>query len=121
MDSKYEQLTRLKSLLDDGVLTSDEFDVEKKKILDAPEETAVTAKPPKKPGFFSDEAIKQREEVFQRLPEQEQRVRRGAVIGGGIAIVFLMFIFIAIILFFAMLFGWEGVAAGFKNLLGMHN
>lgn len=33
--SKAEQLTDLKKLLDDGILTQEEFDAEKKKILDA--------------------------------------------------------------------------------------
>ena len=35
MPSKAEQLTDLKKLLDDGILTQEEFDAEKKKILDA--------------------------------------------------------------------------------------
>ena len=30
---KYDQLEKIKSLYDDGVLTKDEFDIEKKKIL----------------------------------------------------------------------------------------
>jgi membrane protease subunit (stomatin/prohibitin family) len=32
-DDKYEQLTKLKDLLDQGILTQAEFDVEKQKIL----------------------------------------------------------------------------------------
>ena len=50
---KYENLTKLKELLDAGVLSQEEFDAEKKKILDA---TEAPSKPKKKPGFFSAEA-----------------------------------------------------------------
>jgi len=33
-DNKYEKLRELKSLFDDGVITQEEFDVEKNKLLD---------------------------------------------------------------------------------------
>ena len=36
--SKYEELSKLKELLDAGVLSKEEFEAEKKKILDASEE-----------------------------------------------------------------------------------
>ena len=36
--SKYEELSKLKELLDAGVLNKEEFEAEKKKILDASEE-----------------------------------------------------------------------------------
>lgn len=49
--SKYEELSKLKELLDAGVLNKEEFEAEKKKILDASEEVKPT--PTKKPGFFS--------------------------------------------------------------------
>ena len=49
--SKYEELSKLKELLDAGVLSKEEFEAEKKKILDASEEVKPT--PTKKPGFFS--------------------------------------------------------------------
>ena len=37
MSDKYQRLQQLKSLLDSGVLSQEEFDAEKKKILDATE------------------------------------------------------------------------------------
>ena len=36
--NKYEELSKLKELLDAGVLSKEEFEAEKKKILDASEE-----------------------------------------------------------------------------------
>ncbi len=110
--SKYEELSKLKELLDAGVLSKEEFEAEKKKILDASEEVKPT--PTNKPGFFSKEAIRQRQEAFDKLPKAEQQAKQGAAIGFGI--VFIMFTFL--ILFFAMMFGWSGVKAALENLWG---
>ena len=97
---------------DAGVLSKEEFEAEKKKILDASEE--VKPIPTKKPGFFSKEAARQRQEAFEKLPKAEQQAKQGAAIGFGI--VFIMFTFL--ILFFAMMFGWSGVKAALENLWG---
>ncbi|MCF0185571.1 MAG: SHOCT domain-containing protein, partial [Bacteroidaceae bacterium] len=35
MESKFDQLTKLKQLLDSGALTQEEFDAAKKRILDS--------------------------------------------------------------------------------------
>jgi len=113
--SKYEELSKLKELLDAGVLSKEEFEVEKKKILEAPEGAKSSTTSTKKPGFFSKEAIRQRQEAFDKLPKAEQQARQGAAIGFGI--VFIMFTFL--ILFFAMMFGWGGVKAAFENLWGI--
>lgn len=104
---KYENLTKLKELLDAGVLSQEEFDAEKKKILDATE-------PKKKPGFFSAEAIRQREQEFENLPQAEKIHRWGAA--GGLLVVFL--IFFAVSLFIIMMFGWQGYEAAIRNLWG---
>ncbi len=40
--SKYEELSKLKELLDAGVLSKEEFEAEKKKILDASEEVKLS-------------------------------------------------------------------------------
>lgn len=111
--SKYEELSKLKELLDAGVLSKEEFEAEKKKILDASEEVKPTST--KKPGFFSQEAIRQRQEAFEKLPKAQQQARQGAAI--GFCVVFVMFAFF--ILFFAMMFGWGGVKAAFENLWGL--
>lgn len=114
--SKYEELSKLKELLDAGVLSKEEFEAEKKKILDASEEVkASPATSTKKPGFFSQEAIRQRQEAFDKLPKAQQQARKGAAI--GFCVVFFMFAFF--ILFFAMMFGWGGVKAAFENLWGI--
>lgn len=110
--SKYEELSKLKELLDAGVLSKEEFEAEKKKILDASEEVKPTST--KKLGFFSKEAARQRQEAFEKLPKAEQQAKQGAAIGFGI--VFIMFTFL--ILFFAMMFGWSGVKAALENLWG---
>ena len=111
--NKYEELSKLKELLDAGVLSKEEFEAEKKKILDASVEVKPT--PTKKPGFFSQEAIRQRQEAFEKLPKAQQQARQGAAI--GFCVVFVMFAFF--ILFFAMMFGWGGVKAAFENLWGL--
>lgn len=50
--SKYEELSKLKELLDAGVLSKEEFEAEKKKILDASEEVKPSpTTSTKKPGF----------------------------------------------------------------------
>lgn len=108
---KYENLTKLKELLDAGVLSQEEFDAEKKKILDA---TETPSKPKKKPGFFSAEAIRQREQEFENLPQAEKIHRWGAA--GTIMVVFL--IFFAVSLFIIMMFGWQGYEAAIRNLWG---
>lgn len=108
---KYENLTKLKEFLDSGVLSQEEFDAEKKKILDA---TEAPSKPKKKPGFFSAEAIRQREQEFENLPQAEKIHRWGAV--GAILVVFL--IFFAVSLFIIMMFGWHGYEAAIRNLWG---
>lgn len=108
---KYENLTKLKELLDAGVLSQEEFDAEKKKILDA---TEAPSKPKKKPGFFSAEAIRQREQEFENLPQAEKIHRWGAA--GGLLVVFL--IFFAVSLFIIMMFGWQGYEAAIRNLWG---
>ena len=110
--SKYEELSKLKELLDAGVLNKEEFEVEKKKILDASEEVKPT--PTKKPGFFSKEAARQRQEAFEKLPKSEQQRQQITSIGCGIFII----MFACMIIFFAMLFGWSGVKAGIENLWG---
>ena len=71
--SKYEELSKLKELLDAGVLSKEEFEAEKKKILDASEEVKPTST--KKPGFFSKEAARQRQEAFEKLPKAEQQAK----------------------------------------------
>ena len=118
--SKYEELSKLKELLDAGILSQDEFDVEKKKILDAPEEVKPSpTTPTKKPGFFSKEAIRQRQEAFDKLSESEKRQQQMVGLGacGVIAIVFA--IFACMIMFIAMLLGWDGVRLGIENLWGL--
>ena len=40
--SRYEELSKLKGLLDAGVLSKEDFEAEKKKILDASEEVKPT-------------------------------------------------------------------------------
>lgn len=111
MSDKYQRLQQLKSLLDSGVLSLEEFDAEKKKILDA---TETPSKPKKKPGFFSAEAIRQREREFENLPQAEKIHRWGAA--GTILVVFL--IFFAVSLFIIMMFGWQGYEAAIRNLWG---
>ena len=108
---KYKNLTKLKELLDAGVLSQEEFDAEKKKILDA---TEAPSKPKKKPGFFSAEARKQREQEFENLPQAEKIHRWG--VAGGLLVVFL--IFFAVSLFIIMMFGWKGYEAAIRNLWG---
>lgn len=113
--SKYEELSKLKELLDAGVLNKEEFEAEKKKILDASEE--VKSSPTtstKKPGFFSQEAIRQRQEAFDKLPKSEQQ--RQQMMGVGFGIIFA--IFACMLIFFVMLFGWSGLKAGIENLWG---
>ena len=109
MADKYQQLQQLKSLLDSGVLSQEEFDAEKQKILDA---TETPLKPKKKPGFFSAEAIRQREQEFENLPQAEKIHRWGAA--GAILVVFL--IFFAVSLFIIMMFGWQGYETAIRNL-----
>lgn len=113
--SKYEELSKLKELLDAGVLSKEEFDAEKKKVLDTSEDVKSPTTSTKKPGFFSQEAIRQRQEAFEKLPKAQQQARQGAAI--GFCVVFVMFAFF--ILFFAMMFGWGGVKAAFENLWGL--
>ena len=72
--NKYEELSKLKELLDAGVLSKEEFEAEKKKILDASEEVKPAST--KKSGFFSKEAARQRQEAFERLPKAEQQRNR---------------------------------------------
>lgn len=110
--SKYEELSKLKELLDAGVLSKEEFEAEKKKILDASEEVKPT--PTKKPGFFSKEAARQRQEAFKKLPKAEQQRQQMMVVGIGI----FFAIFACMLMFFVMLFGWSGVKAGIENLWG---
>ena len=110
--SKYEELSKLKELLDAGVLNKEEFEVEKKKILDASEEVKPTST--KKPGFFSKEAARQRQEAFEKLPKAEQQ--RQQMMGMGFGLIFA--IFACMLMFFVMLFGWSGVKAGIENLWG---
>ena len=115
MTDKYQQLHQLKSLLDSGVLSQEEFDAEKKKILDTPEEDKLSPIPPaKKPGFFSKEAVRQRQEAFEKLPKAEQQ--RQQMMGMGFGLIFA--IFACMLMFFVMLFGWSGVKAGIENLWG---
>ena len=72
MSNKYEELTKLKELLDSGVLSKEEFDAEKKKILNVSEENMLSPyTPAKKPGFFSKEAARRRQEAFEKLPKAE--------------------------------------------------
>lgn len=68
--SRYEELSKLKELLDAGVLSKDEFEAEKKKILEAPEEFPSPSVPIKKSGFFSKETARQRQETFEKLPKR---------------------------------------------------
>lgn len=46
MASKYDQLTKLKDLLDAGTLTQEEFDAAKKRILDTEDSTNISPMPP---------------------------------------------------------------------------
>jgi len=69
--SKYEELSKLKELLDAGVLNKEEFEAEKKKILDASEEVKPT--PTKKSGFFSKEAARQRQQALNRQINDKTR------------------------------------------------
>lgn len=110
--NKYEELSKLKELLDAGVLSKEEFEAEKKKILDASEK--VKPIPTKKPGFFSKEAARQRQEAFEKLPKAEQQ--RQQMMGMGFGLIFA--IFACMLMFFVMLFGWSGVKAGIENLWG---
>lgn len=113
--SKYEELSKLKELLDAGVLSKEEFEAEKKKILDASEEVKPSSTTStKEPGFFSQEAIRQRQEAFDKLPKSEQQ--RQQIMGVGIGIFFV--IFTCMLIFFVMLFGWSGLKAGIENLWG---
>lgn len=113
--SKYEELSKLKELLDAGVLSKEEFEAEKKKILDASEEVKpLPTTSTKKPDFFSKEAIRQRQEAFDNLPKSEQQ--RQQMMGVGIGLVFA--IFACMLIFFVMLFGWSGLKAGIENLWG---
>ena len=83
--SKYEELSKLKELLDAGVLSKEEFEAEKKKILDASEEVKPSpTTSTKKPGFFSKEAARQRQEAFEKLPKAEQQRQQMMVVGIGI-------------------------------------
>lgn len=107
--NRYDNLTKLKELLDSGVLNQEEYDAEQKKILDTPE---TPSKPKKKSGFFSAEAIRQREQEFENLPQAEKIHRWGAA--GTILFVFL--IFFAVSLFIIMMFGWQGYEAAIGNL-----
>ena len=110
--NKYEELSKLKELLDAGVLSKEEFEAEKKKILDASVE--VKPIPTKKPGFSSKEAARQRQEAFEKLPKAEQQ--RQQMMGMGFGLIFA--IFACMLMFFVMLFGWSGVKAGIENLWG---
>ena len=110
--NKYEELSKLKELIDAGVLSKEEFEAEKKKILDASEEVKPAST--KKPGFFSKEAARQRQENFEKLPKAEQQ--RQQMMGMGFGLIFA--IFACMLMFFVMLFGWSGVKAGIENLWG---
>ena len=110
--NKYEELSKLKELLDAGVLSKEEFEAEKKKILDASEEVKPAST--KKSGFFSKEAARQRQEAFEKLPKAEQQ--RQQMMGMGFGLIFA--IFACMLMFFVMLFGWSGVKAGIENLWG---
>lgn len=110
--SRYEELSKLKELLDAGVLSKEEFEAEKKKILDASEEVKPAST--KKPGFFSKEAARQRQEAFEKLPKSEQQQQQIM----GIIFAIVIGIFLIGIMFFAMLFGWSGVKGGIENLWG---
>lgn len=113
--SKYEELSKLKELLDAGVLSKEEFEAEKKKILDASEEVKPSpTTSTEKPGFFSKEAARQRQEAFEKLPKAEQQRQQMMVVGIGI----FFAIFACMLMFFVMLFGWSGVKAGIENLWG---
>lgn len=114
--NRYDNLIKLKELLDSGILNQEEYDAEKKKILDTPEEDKLSPIPPaKKPGFFSKEAVRQRQEAFEKLPKSEQQQQQQMM---GISYAIVFGIFLVGILFFAMLFGWSGVKAGIENLWG---
>lgn len=113
--NRYDNLIKLKELLDSGVLNQEEYDAEKKKILDTPEEDKLSPIPPaKKPGLFSKEAVRQRQEAFEKLPKSEQQQQQIM----GIIFAIVIGIFLIGIMFFAMLFGWSGVKAGIENLWG---
>ena len=115
MTDKYQQLQQLKSLLDSGLLSQEEFDAEKKKILNVSEENMLSLyTPAKKPGFFSKEAARRRQEAFEKLPKSEQQQQQIM----GIIYAILIGIFVIGIMFFTMLFGWSGVKAGIENLWG---
>lgn len=112
--SKYEQLSKLKELLDAGILSQDEFDAEKKKILETPSEAVSPLPPPYfKPGLFGQDVGQQQRAV----PEKQSSIGQLQIVGaiGGVIVA----IFACMIIFFAMLFGWSGVKAGIENLWGL--
>ena len=110
--SKFEQLSKLKELLDAGILSQDEFDAEKKKILETPSEAVSPLPPPSsKPGLFGRDVGQQR-----AAHEKQSSIGQQQIVGaiGGVRVA----IFACMIIFFAMLFGWSGVKAGIENLWG---
>lgn len=95
MELKYDELAKLKALLDAGVLTQDEFDAEKRKILGAPYEPA-TRHPVSLSGIF-----RHGKETARDLSEAESRmISHGAAIGVVLAVVSMLVaaLFIAILL-----------------------
>lgn len=68
--SKYEELSKLKELLDAGVLSKEEFEAEKKKILDASEEVKPT--PPQQ--RILDFSVKKQQDKDKRLLRNFQKL-----------------------------------------------
>lgn len=117
---KYQQLEKLKELLDAGILSQEEFDAEKKVILaedDHVSEPVAEPKqqaPVKKPSFFSEEAYQQRYDKFNKLSDKEKAERYGYL--GAIVVVFIFILFVIIPM--VMLFGWDILDFGMRNLIG---
>ena len=74
--SKYEELSKLKELLDAGVLSKEEFEAEKKKILDASEEVKPT---PQRNLAFSVKKLQDKDKRllrnFQKLSNKQSKVQ----------------------------------------------
>ena len=100
--SKYENLAKLKELFNSGILNQEEFELEKKKLLET-EESVINST---NSGMSLSEEIKQN----YNDPKQKDLVNKIGLI--------LVIGFFFIIVFFVMLFGWHGATYALKNLWG---
>lgn len=113
---KYQKLVKLKELLDGGILSQEEFDAEKKSILEEDNQIAEPQPQPttKKPSFFSEEAKQQRIDNFNKLSDTEKAERYGILGAIVILLIFVLFVIIPLV----MLFGWDFLDYGMQNLMG---